>query len=55
MECDAYAAIALARIICRTDASRSSFIQHCYQEALAIIEDEQAGRARPRASAVRSS
>jgi hypothetical protein len=32
------AANALAGIICRTDASRSAFIEHCYQEALAIIE-----------------
>jgi hypothetical protein len=30
---------AIAGIICRSDASRSSFIEHCYQEALAIIEE----------------
>jgi hypothetical protein len=28
-----------ARIICRTDASRAAFIEHCYQEAFAIIEE----------------
>jgi hypothetical protein len=30
---------AIAWIICRTDASRPSFIEHCYQEALALIEE----------------
>jgi hypothetical protein len=30
---------ALARIICRADASRAAFIEYCYQEALAIIEE----------------
>jgi hypothetical protein len=30
---------ALARIICRTGASRAAFIAHCYQEALAITEE----------------
>ena len=39
IESDAYAAIAVARIICRTDASRAAFIEHCYQEALALIEE----------------
>jgi hypothetical protein len=29
---------AVASIICRTPGSRASFIEHCYQEALAIIE-----------------
>jgi hypothetical protein len=39
IESDVFAANALAGIICRTDASRSAFIEHCYQEALAIIEE----------------
>ena len=30
---------AIAWIICRTDASRPSFIEHCFQEALALIEE----------------
>jgi hypothetical protein len=30
---------AIAWIICRTEVSRPSFIEHCYQEALAIIEE----------------
>jgi hypothetical protein len=30
---------AIAWIICRADASRSAFIEHCYQEALALIEE----------------
>jgi hypothetical protein len=38
IESDAYAANALARIICRTDASPAAFIEYYYQEALAIIE-----------------
>ena len=39
IDSDAYAANALARIICRTDASRAAFIEYCYQEALAITEE----------------
>jgi hypothetical protein len=39
IESDVYSANAIAGIICRTDASRAAFIEHCYQEALAIIED----------------
>jgi hypothetical protein len=39
IDSDAYAANALARIICRTDASRAAFIAHCYEEALAITEE----------------
>jgi|ERR1700722_6471033 hypothetical protein len=39
IESDLYAANALARIICRTDASRAAFIEYCCQEALAIIEE----------------
>ena len=35
---DMLSANAVAGIICRTPASRASFIEHCYQEALAIIE-----------------
>jgi hypothetical protein len=38
IESDVYSANAIAGIVCRTDASRSSFIEHCYQEALALIE-----------------
>jgi hypothetical protein len=38
IESDAYAANALARIICHTDASPAAFIEYYYQEALAIIE-----------------
>jgi hypothetical protein len=38
IESDLYAANALARIICRTDARRAAFIEYCYQEALVIIE-----------------
>jgi hypothetical protein len=38
IESDVYSANAIAGIICRTGASRSAFIEHCYQEALAIIE-----------------
>ncbi len=38
IESDDMSANAIAGIICRTDASRSAFIEHCYQEALAIIE-----------------
>ena len=30
---------AIAWIICRTDASRPSFIAHCFQEALALIDE----------------
>jgi hypothetical protein len=33
------AANAIAEIICRTNASRAAFIEHCYEEALAIIEE----------------
>jgi len=39
IESDVYSANAIAGIICRSDASRSSFIEHCYQEALALIEE----------------
>jgi hypothetical protein len=39
IESDVYSANAIAGIICRTDASRSAFIEHCYQEALALIEE----------------
>jgi hypothetical protein len=39
IESDLYAANALARIICRTDASRVAFIEYCCQGALAIIEE----------------
>lgn len=35
---DMLSANAIAGIICRTPASRAAFIEHCYQEALAIIE-----------------
>jgi hypothetical protein len=34
----------IAGIICRTDASRSSFIEHCYQEALALVEEHKRAR-----------
>jgi hypothetical protein len=37
IESDVYSANAIAGIICQTEASRSAFIEHCYQEALAII------------------
>jgi hypothetical protein len=36
---DLASAHALAQIVCRNEGSRSSFIEHCYQEALAIIEE----------------
>ena len=39
MESDVYSANAIAGIICRSDASRSAFIEHCYQGALALIEE----------------
>ena len=39
IESDVYCANAIAGIICRSDASRSAFIEHCYQEALALIEE----------------
>jgi hypothetical protein len=39
IEGDVYSANAIARIICRTDASRAAFVEHTYQEALAIIEE----------------
>jgi hypothetical protein len=35
---DVLSANALAGIICRSPASRAAFIEHCYQESLAIIE-----------------
>jgi hypothetical protein len=35
---DMLSANAVAGIICHTPASRAAFIEHCYQEALAIIE-----------------
>jgi len=38
MVSDVISANALAGIICRSPASRASFIEFCYQEALAIIE-----------------
>ena len=34
-----HGANAIAGIVCRTDASRLCFIEHCYQEALALIEE----------------
>ena len=39
IESDLYSANAIAGIVCRTDASRSAFLEHAYQEALAIIEE----------------
>jgi hypothetical protein len=39
IESDVMSANVIAGIICRTDASRAAFIEHCYQEALAIIEE----------------
>jgi hypothetical protein len=39
IESDVYNANAIAGIICRSGASRSAFIEHCYQEALALIEE----------------
>src|SRR5262245_886555 len=36
---DLATAHAFAGIVCRSEASRSSFIEHCCQEALAIIEE----------------
>src|SRR5258706_3164497 len=38
IESDVYSANAIAGIICRTEASRAAFIEHCYHEALAIID-----------------
>jgi hypothetical protein len=38
MASDLLSANALAGIICRSASSRASFIEHCFQEALAIIE-----------------
>ena len=38
IESDVDSANAIAGIVCRTDANCSAFIEHCYQEALAIIE-----------------
>jgi hypothetical protein len=38
VESDVCAASALSGIICRTEASRFAIIEHCYQEALAIIQ-----------------
>jgi hypothetical protein len=38
MTSDVLSANALAGIICRGPASRAAFIEHAYQEALAIIE-----------------
>jgi hypothetical protein len=38
MASDVLSANALAGIICRSPASRAAFIEHAYQEALAIIE-----------------
>jgi hypothetical protein len=38
MTSDVLSANALAGIICRSSASRAVFIEHAYQEALAIIE-----------------
>jgi hypothetical protein len=49
IESDLYAANALARIICRTDASRAAFIEYCCQEALAIIEENKRWCSRSRA------
>jgi hypothetical protein len=42
MASDVLSANALAGILCRSPASRASFIEHCYQEALAIIEANKA-------------
>jgi hypothetical protein len=39
IESDVYSANAIAGIVCRTDASRAAFVEHTYQEALAIIEE----------------
>jgi hypothetical protein len=39
MESDVYSANAIAGIICLSDASRAAFVEHIYQEALAIIEE----------------
>jgi hypothetical protein len=39
IESDVYNANAIAGIICRSDASRAAFLEHAYQEALAIIEE----------------
>jgi hypothetical protein len=38
MASDVLSANAVAGIICRSPASQTSFIEHCYQEALVIIE-----------------
>jgi hypothetical protein len=35
---DMLSANAIAGIVCRTPASRAAFIEHCYQEAVAIID-----------------
>jgi hypothetical protein len=35
---DVLSANAIAGVICRTPGSRAAFIEHCYQEGLAIIE-----------------
>jgi hypothetical protein len=39
IESDVYSANAIVGIVCCTDASRSAFIEHSYQEAPAIIEE----------------
>jgi hypothetical protein len=39
MASDLLSANAIAGIVCRTQASRAAFIEHAYQEALAIVED----------------
>jgi ATP-dependent Zn protease len=36
---DLASARSLAHIVCRNEGSRSFFIEHCYQEALAVIEE----------------
>jgi hypothetical protein len=42
MASDVLSANTLAGIICRSSASRAAFIEHAYQEALAIIEANKA-------------
>lgn len=42
MTSDLLSANAIAGIICRTPASIAAFIEHCYQESLAIIEANKA-------------
>jgi hypothetical protein len=39
MASDLLSANAVAGIVCRGPASQAAFIEHCYQEALSIVED----------------